>query len=228
MNQDTLKVLLQETVAEAAEDIEALGRLGKARQLPVPPPFPPLAFQVDQLVDRFGLGKLVILYLGAPAQLPEELLDEVGALQVAPQGLGVVVEPEQGPRVVTPRRGKAGVTILPRSGEAPQRFQGLGSTGCPVEPLEVCEHGRSVPALDLGLGGPELVQDRVLPSGPGVDLVDHLLNSRKTAGNEEQYVYETAGPEFLQQPLPDEGSFVWEKPKPQENAPSVFGRPKAA
>ena len=64
---------------------------------------------------------------------------------------------------------------------------------------------------------------RIEYCGPGIDPVDRLLDSRKTVGNEEQYVYETAGPEFLQQPLPDEGSFVWEKPKPQENAPSVFG-----
>jgi len=54
--------------------------------------------------------------------------------------------------------------------------------------------------------------------------VDGFFNARKTVGNEEQDVNETAGPEFLQQLLPDEGSFVGEEPKPQEDAPSVFGQ----
>jgi len=51
-----------------------------------------------------------------------------------------------------------------------------------------------------------------------------FFDASKTVGNEEQYFNETAGPGFLQQLLPDEGSFVGEEPEAQEDAPSVFGQ----
>ncbi len=56
-------------------------------------------------------------------------------------------------------------------------FQGLGSLGCPVDPLEIGEQDGDVPAFDRSPGGPEPVRVVLHENDTTLTLLDSTTSS---------------------------------------------------